>query len=192
MRSFIAVEVPQEIQNAITDWISGIRGLISTPYIRWVPQQNIHLTLMFLGEIPRKDLERLSALLKTRLQDMPSFEVVVSGIGVFPHLRRPRILWAGLGTPSHLQSLTRNVINCANQLGYHSSGKRDFSPHLTIGRIRQNITLSDIQNLNHLLSTTKRNEFGTFMVESIQIYKSDLFPSGAKYTHLVSIPFNGS
>jgi 2'-5' RNA ligase len=115
------------------------------------------------------------------------FSMSVGGVGAFPTTRRARVIWIGLETPPALEDLHRGVEAAAAQLGYPQK-ERPFSPHLTIGRVGQNVSSSDLERIRRVLETIKVDTLGTFRVEAIHIFKSELQPGGAIYTHLYALP----
>jgi 2'-5' RNA ligase len=186
LRSFIAVEIPVEIQNAIAQSTASLKKGFPKPLIRWVAPQNVHLTLKFLGDVSPANLERLSGALKAEAASHEKFSITVSGLGAFPTQRRPRVIWIGLDAPPGLAALQRGVDAAAVQLGYPMED-RPFSPHLTIGRVSQTASASDLQHIHSTLESTKVGILGAVRVQAIHIFKSDLQPGGPVYTLLYTL-----
>jgi 2'-5' RNA ligase len=127
--------------------------------------------------------------LKT-LPPLPSFELQIRGIGFFPHISRPRIVWAGLaGQVEQLRQLQDQVARSLSDLKVHPEDKRAFGPHLTIGRIRDP---RQVSGLVKIIEQGRLLQPGPFLVQEIILYKSDLTPKGARYTKLASFPLQGS
>ena len=187
LRSFVAVEIPTEIQGALARSIVPLQKTLPKPLIRWVASQNVHLTLKFLGDISSANLERLAEALKVEVAVHEAFNMSVGGLGAFPTTHRARILWIGLEAPAALMTLLRGVEAIAERLGYPSED-RPFSPHLTIGRVGQNVSGADLQRIRTALEETSIGALGTVRVDSVKIFKSDLRPGGSVYTHLFSLP----
>ncbi|HTX91485.1 MAG TPA: RNA 2',3'-cyclic phosphodiesterase [Anaerolineales bacterium] len=187
LRSFIAVEIPAGIQDAIAQSTAALRKALPKPLIRWIARENIHLTLKFLGDVSPANLEQLAEALKAEAATHPCFSMSAGGLGAFPNPRRARVIWIGLDAPPALAALQRCVEATAAQLGY-GPDERPFSPHLTIGRIGQSATSTDLQKVRAALEATKVGELGIVRVEAIQIFKSDLQPGGSVYTRLFSLP----
>jgi 2'-5' RNA ligase len=156
-----------------------------------VATENLHLTLKFLGDISPANLERLAGLLTTEAAVHAPFSFAVSGIGAFPNPRRARVIWIGLEAPPALAALQHIVEAAADRLGYPPE-ERSFSPHLTIGRVDQSATSSDLQKIKTALENTRVGALGTVQVNAIHIFKSDLKPSGSVYTHLYAMPMNST
>jgi 2'-5' RNA ligase len=187
LRTFIAVELPAGIQNAISQSTAPLRNSLPKTLIRWVVPQNVHLTLKFLGDVSSTTLEHLVAALKVEAAVHEMFTMSVGGLGAFPNPRRARVIWVGLEAPPALEAIQRGVEAAAEKLGY-SPEERPFSPHLTIGRVGQNVSASDLQRIRTALEATKVGVLGTFRVEAVHIFKSDLQPGGSVYTHLYALP----
>ena len=186
LRSFIAVEIPAEIQNAIAQSTASLKNRFPKPLIRWVALQNVHLTLKFLGDVSPANLERLSGALKAEAASHEMFCISVSGLGAFPTQQRPRVIWIGLDAPPGLAALQRGVDAAAAQLGYPKE-ERPFSPHLTIGRVSQTASASDLMHIHSALESTKVGILGAVRVQAIHIFKSDLRPGGSVYTLLSTL-----
>lgn len=187
LRAFIAVEIPSSIQRAIQDSTASLRKILGDNLVRWVPPQNIHLTLKFLGDISISNLDLIKQMLITEAAQHPRFEMQAEGIGSFPNSRRPRVIWIGLHAPAALESLQRGIESASARLGYSADGK-SFSPHLTIGRVKQNSSAPEIQSLRDALEGTKIGLLGIVHVDAAHLFKSDLQPSGSVYTRLFSAP----
>lgn len=187
LRTFIAVELPAGIQKAISQSTAPLRNSLSKSLVRWVVPQNVHLTLKFLGDVSSTNLEQLVAALKVEAAVHEMFTMSVVGLGAFPNPRRARVIWVGLKAPPALEAIQRGVEAAAERLGY-APEERPFSPHLTIGRVGQNVSASDLQYIRTLLEATKVGMLGTFRVDSVHIFKSDLQPGGSVYTHLYALP----
>ena len=187
LRSFIAIEIPVEIQNAISHSTTALQRALPKPIIRWVSPQNVHLTLKFLGDVSPANLERLAEVLKIEAAVHGMFSMPVGGIGAFPTSRRARVIWIGLEAPPALVALQRGVEAASARLGY-TREDRPFSPHLTIGRVGQNVTAADLQKIRTALDGTSVGSLGMVDVNAIHIFKSDLQPGGSVYSHLFALP----
>jgi 2'-5' RNA ligase len=191
LRTFIAIDFPVPVCDAIQKQTDRLRQTLGNEFVRWVPTQNMHLTLKFLGDTSTSYLDFLKQMLVREADSHPQFDLQLGGLGSFPTRRNPRLLWIGIHAPSDLASLQRNVEAGASRLGYKTE-ERAFSPHLTIGRARQNATLSELQKIRAALDAIQLGNIGTARVDSIHLYKSDLQPGGSIYTKLFSAPLSKS
>ncbi|MBE3117991.1 MAG: RNA 2',3'-cyclic phosphodiesterase [Candidatus Atribacteria bacterium] len=191
LRSFVAVEIPAEIQSALARSTAPLQKALPKPLIRWVAPQNVHLTLKFLGDVSPTNLERLAEALKAEAVAHETFSMSVGGLGAFPTPRRARIIWIGLEAPASLMALLRGVEAVTARLGY-ASEDRPFSPHLTIGRVGQNVSGTDFQRIRTALEGATVGALGTLRVDAVHIFKSDLQPGGSVYTHLYTLPMQST
>jgi len=187
LRAFIAIELSIPVCDAIQKQTTRLRQTLGNDFVRWVPTQNMHLTLKFLGDTSTSHLDFLKQMLAREADSHPQFDLQLGGLGSFPTRRNPRLLWIGIHAPSDLASLQRSVEAGASRLGYKTE-ERDFSPHLTIGRARQNASLSDLQKIRAALDAIQLGNIGTARVDSVHLFKSDLQPVGSIYTKLFSAP----
>jgi RNA 2',3'-cyclic 3'-phosphodiesterase len=186
LRSFIAIETPLEIQNSIAQAAAPLKNLIPKHLVRWVAPQNAHLTLKFLGDVSPANLERLAEALKLEAASHEMFSLSVGGLGAFPNPRRARVIWLGLEAPPALAALQHAVDGASAKLGYPME-ERPFSPHLTIGRVAQTASGSDLRLIRSALESTKVGILGTIRVQAIHIFKSLLQPAGPIYTILYTL-----
>ena len=186
LRTFIALEIPQEIQQIIYKEIAHLRDTIGT-LIRWVPSENMHLTLKFLGNISPANLDMVTQMIRAEADSCQPFEMRVGGLACFPSPKRPRVIYIGLQAPAELEALQHGIESATTRLGYESE-ERAFSPHLTVGRVRNNIPASDQQKIQRALAETQIDSLGTARVDSLHLYNSELKPTGSVYTRLFSAP----
>jgi 2'-5' RNA ligase len=187
LRAFIAIELPTSTLDAIKKQTAHLHQVLGNDSIRWVPAQNMHLTLKFLGDIATSHVDFLKQLLTREADSHPQFDLQLGGLGSFPNSRRPRLLWIGIHAPADLASLQKSVEAGTSRLGYEQE-ERAFSPHLTIGRTRQSVSQPELQKIRAALDTIQLGNIGTAKVDSIHLFKSDLQPSGSIYTKLFSAP----
>jgi 2'-5' RNA ligase len=182
MRTFIALEVPENIQKEVF----SLKENISSHYakIRWVKKENIHITLAFLGEIVEDVIEQVKERLQLVSKKHQTFTMTLQGVGVFPQMKRPRVLWVGV-VPEVKEPITHIANDVIDALGFlHPKDKKKFSPHITFGRIK---FISDLSSLQKVIESISF-ETDEFMVNKITLFKSDLKPDGAIYTPLSKYP----
>jgi 2'-5' RNA ligase len=182
IRTFIAIELPEKIIYTISKVQEEIKsyGL----KIRWVRPENIHLTLKFLGDIQEADTEKVARAVSESVTGHPPISLAVKGIGVFPGIRRPRVIW--LGVSNQLDVLTtfqKTLDEKLEAIGFPKE-KRPFRGHLTLGRIKSKI---DPKTLNDVLKEFTRFESESFSADRIILYKSELKPKGPVYTKLANL-----
>lgn len=187
LRAFIAIDLPDQLQVALEKQITHLRQPLGDELIRWVSTQNMHLTLKFLGTIAASHLEFLKQIITQTAESHNQFDMQISGIGSFPNSKQARILWAGIHAPAELSSLQKSLETGTTRLGYEAE-ERPFSPHLTLGRVRQNIDPTGMQKIRTTLAAIQLGNIGSARVDSIHLYKSELHSSGSIYTKLFSAP----
>ncbi|MDR3578267.1 MAG: RNA 2',3'-cyclic phosphodiesterase [Anaerolineaceae bacterium] len=180
IRAFIAIELPSSIQKKLGEVINGLKNQ-SKDVIRWVPPHNIHITLKFLGDVSTNNLQILTQIIASEVSRYHPFEIRIGGLGAFPNLRQPRVIWIGVQAPAVLENLQRGIEAETRRMGYVAE-ERPFSPHLTVGRTSHNANQDDIRQIAVILSNTTVADLGTVQVESVRLFKSDLQRSGAVYT----------
>jgi len=191
LRAFIAVEIPSGIHQAIEKQSAPIQAALHASQVRWVPMKNIHLTLKFLGDVSPANLEMLEQMLCAEVGQHPEFELEFGGLGAFPSPKRPRVIWIGIQAPAGLEALQHGIEAATATLGYPVE-QRPFSPHLTIGRVKQSTGSTDMQQIRTALEKTKVGWLGSAQVTAVHLFKSDLKPTGAEYTKLFSAPLKNN
>jgi 2'-5' RNA ligase len=181
VRTFIAVDIDPQVREKISRAITQLRPRFLG--VRWVAPANFHLTLKFLGDTEQTRIEAIGAALEERLRPFPRCTINAKGLGVFPDLRRPRIIWVGLAG-NELATLAAHVESALLPLDF-APEKRNFSPHLTIGRWRQTDRPSN--SLGQELASWKDYEFGATTVDEVILFQSVLKPEGATYYRLKSV-----
>lgn len=182
IRAFIAIEINAPIRAALAAMQANLQK--TGARVSWVKPQNIHCTLVFLGDIFQSAAEVLPGILSKALAGIEAFDIGVEGLGFFGTGHSPRIVWAGmagnLAALSKLQQLTCAAVEASGL----SPDKKPFKPHLTIGRVRSN------RNAAALVNAIEKNgkiNFGTIRVQRIVLMRSNLTPAGPEYVMLSSI-----
>ena len=181
LRTFIGFEIPGEVLSQIHDLQARIKvyGL----KIRWVRIENIHLTLKFLGDVEAVKINEIADAVSKSAQGYAPISLQAKGIGAFPSIKRPRVLWVGLsGQLESLVGLQKALDENLEMLGFPKE-KRPFKGHLTMGRIKDKI---EVKKFGDALMDSRGFESEIFTADRIILYKSELKPSGAVYTKLKS------
>jgi len=184
IRAFIAIDLPLSIQTGLDEIIRKLKSPASQA-IHWVPAKNIHLTLKFLGDVSPANLELLKKIVAAEAGRQAAFEFTVAGMGAFPSILRPRVVWVGVQAPPALASLQRAIDVETQRLGY-AAEERAFSPHLTLGRISHKASPQEVRQAAEVLQSAQVGDLGRCFVDSVKIFRSDLQPGGAVYTQLFS------
>ena len=183
IRAFIAIDLTPEIVQHLEQVSTQLKKRLEGVPVRWVPVDNIHLTLKFLGDVSLANVEMLKKILQTEVDGHHAFEISVGGLGAYPSPRRPRVVWVGVEAPTELAAVQSGVENAMARLGY-AREERPFSPHLTLGRVSRNAVGRDERLIGESIEAIKLGFLGVARVNEVHLYKSDLHPNGAVYTRL--------
>jgi len=184
IRAFIALELPPAAVSLLQEVQQELKRLKIRA--RWVRPENIHLTLKFLGDINPDDVGKISDAMTSAAADTSPVTLSVRGIGVFPGIKRPRVIWIGLGgNIQELLALQGRLETGLDTLGFPRE-KRAFKAHLTLGRIKQAVNPDVIRQLMGQYAGLDSDEF---TCDQVILFKSDLKPSGAEYSKLKQTNF---
>lgn len=182
MRSFIAVEISCEIKDALGEIIAKFRGCGAD--VKWVRPANLHVTLKFLGDIDENDIVKISEIVRECSLDIKPFDLAIEGIGAFPDLEKPRVIFVNMCDEIENLSILFDRFN--DKLSHIGIKKEDrkFEAHLTIGRVK---SLKGIEPLLEMIEAEKTRCFGEEYVESVVFMMSELLPKGPRYSKLDTI-----
>ena len=179
IRSFIAVETPQELVAKIEPLLRDLAGLGD---LRVVRKENLHFTLKFLGEISPEMIQPIGDCMRS-VQGMLGFEMSICGFGAFPNARRPRVVWIGSSSEGdRMVALARLLDERLHELGF--AKERSYVPHLTLARSR---TGRANPGLTQYLERMRQIDIGSMLVNSLVLKKSVLTPQGPIYSDLLRV-----
>lgn len=187
IRAFIAVNLSPEILQALDQASSDLQAKLRGIPIRWVPVENIHLTLKFLGDVSTTNIDLLKKILSNVGVNHSPCEVSVGGLGAFPKIHSPRVIWVGLEVPPALVSLQQEVEDETARLGYPGEA-HPFAPHLTLARVSRNASPDQVHAISAVLEKTHLGFLGATRIQAVHLFRSDLQPGGAVYTTIYSVP----
>jgi 2'-5' RNA ligase len=189
LRTFIALELGDDLRTALADLQTLLKRQVGPRAVRWVRPEGIHLTLKFLGDTPVDDVPAIQAALAQAAAQAGPFVVRAEGLGCFPNLRRPRVVWVGVSEPTGaLQALRDGVESHVAPLGYPTERRR-FSPHLTLGRVHRRARKSEAAEVGQVVRSAPVGLVGQLQATHVRFIKSDLHPTGAVYATLLEAPF---
>jgi len=186
LRLFLAIDLgPKTIDSLL----AGTRSLQTKfPNVRWVRREALHLTLHFLGSFPRKDLHLIDRAVNFVLNGVDRFKLEISGLGVFPSVRRPSVIWAGIKHGRHpICTLANRLREKLVEQGA-PSGEQEFVPHITLGRMRRGSSISR-EAIEKTLAEFYGHSFGRLEVRELILFSSDLRPDGVIHTVVRRWPF---
>jgi 2'-5' RNA ligase len=187
IRSFIAVEAPSDIQEALGRVQSQLRR--TGARVGWTQPSNIHLTTHFLGDVRENDIPAISEVMARAAANAPPMELKVSGVGAFPRIGPPRTLWAGLeGDLDALSALQKAIEQALEEdLGIPPE-RREFHAHLTLGRVRSS---RGARELTDAMAALDAADLGRFTADEIVLFMSELRRGGSVYTPMARAKFEG-
>ena len=183
VRAFIAVELSSDARRVLGRLVESLRGQ-DLQCLRLVNPDGIHLTLKFLGQVPVPRLHAVTAAMDRAAAGAAPFEIELRGIGGFPNLEAPRVLWVGIGgNPAPLAELAGTIDGELARLGFPAES-RPFAPHLTLARVREGTPHHQRRRAGDALRQFAGQERAHLPATGISLMRSVLRPEGARYTLL--------
>jgi 2'-5' RNA ligase len=183
IRSFIAVELPEAIKTGLQQLQTELT-LPRYSFVKCVAPEGIHLTLKFLGNISAQKVIEITRVMEQASQGVNPFQLQLTEVGAFPNMRRPRVVWVGIkGDVDKLIGWQQRIDNGLVPLGFAKEA-RPFTPHLTLARLRENCSPGDILHFGEMVAGSHVEVDYNFTVNSLNLMRSQLFPTGAVYSSL--------
>jgi len=181
IRAFIAIELPTELKQELTVLETKLKKN-SPPVIKWVDPASIHITLKFLGDTSDTIIDRLLVAMAESVTGIAPFELETHQLGAFPAVERPQVIWVWVsGEMDELTRLRDNIEKNTEALGFKRES-RPFSPHLTLGRVRDGARPDEVQRIGKLLGETSFTALHKFNASEVNLLKSQLTAAGAIHT----------
>ena len=190
VRSFIAIPVPAEGLQALTATVKWLEPDLGRS-VRWVRPEGIHLTLKFMGDIPAGIVENVLEALQPVAAQFSPFNLAISGLGVFPNLQRPRVLWAGVhGDLETLSNFQSAVDDAVGKLGLPKE-QRAFSPHLTLGRVRRDVPDGQLWKIGQVMADGELSGAPAWTADTVNLMRTELDPAGSRHYLVGSATIGG-
>ncbi len=181
IRTFIALEIPARLRETL---LLIQRSLMAkTVAVRWIGLDNIHLTLKFLGSTRQEQVPEVCEILNSTAEDFSTFSINITGLGGFPNNLNPKVLWAGIEHDSQLCRFHAKLEAALSKAGFQPE-KRQFSPHLTLGRVKD---MGGKRQAAAAINDFTIEGKTSFEASKLAFYKSDLQPEGPVYSMLKQI-----
>ena len=192
IRAFVAVELPPSLRLALLGEVGGLRSKLGDSALRWVRPEAVHLTLRFLGESTQEKLVEVGEIMTQVCGRHPPLTAQVGGLGRFPGGSRPRVIWIGVqestgGLAAVQGELELRIAN----LGYPAE-ERSFHPHLTLARVRREVSPSGLRQLAEQLDHTSVGDLGRLEITHLSLMRSQLGAGGASYSRLSWVELLGN
>jgi 2'-5' RNA ligase len=186
IRSFIAIDLPEELKRGLTDIKLQLQSASRAP-VKWVDPQSIHLTLKFLGNIDVSITGKVTEAIEEAVRGVHPCHLGAGGLGVFPSMKRVQVVWVGLsGEVDRLSHLQQRIESGLAPLGF-ARERRPFTPHLTLARIRDRATQNERQELGELVAGTSFRTDCHIKVDTVHLMKSQLTREGPIYSRISSV-----
>lgn len=187
IRTFIAIDLGERVRARLSGLQEKLARTISD--VKWVTADNLHLTLLFLGEVDALEVVSICREVKKAAEGVAPFTMEVVGVGAFPNLRRPKVLWTGVGAGAEELKLLHDLLEAPLlNLGCYRREERDYTPHLTLGRLTPEERGPE---WGSLLAKHAEWEGGEVMVDEVLIMSSELQRQGPMYTVMGRFPLMG-
>jgi RNA 2',3'-cyclic 3'-phosphodiesterase len=151
--------------------------------VKLVDPKIVHITLKFLGDTDENLVEKIEEIMKNSVEEIKPFEMQLVGTGVFPDQKYMRVAWIGIKNGEQIGKIANKIEEQVSKLGFEKEN-REFSAHLTIGRIR---SAKNKEKLLQVIENYKDTNFGNYKIDSIKLKKSELTPKGPIYTTLKEV-----
>jgi RNA 2',3'-cyclic 3'-phosphodiesterase len=182
-RAFVAVKIPSEVARAAYEGSASLREIGG---VRWVPAENFHVTLKFLGPMTASQCEALTPALRQIAAAAAPFALALGGLGAFPRLESPRVVWLGIVVGREaLADLATQMEEAAAEAGFAPEGK-PYRAHVTLGRVKN---VRETRSLSAALRAPQSAVYGPFTASSLALMDSERTPQGSRYTIIEEFPF---
>jgi 2'-5' RNA ligase len=184
VRAFVATPVPSRLVLTLQKFQAALRARLRGNEVRWGKPEQLHLTLKFLGDVAEGTLSDLAESLKCACAGTTAFQLGLKGIGCFPDIRNPRVIWVGVnGELEKLRRLQERIEAATKDCGDHAENHA-FQPHLTIARVKA--FGRETRPIGEVIEKTKAPQLGRWQVQQIELMQSELTPQGSRYTALAT------
>jgi 2'-5' RNA ligase len=177
-RVFVAIELPAAVRRRLIEHIDRLRKSVPDVRASWLPEDNLHLTLKFLGDVPVTKVGLVAQATESAARMVDPFELVVGGCGAFPPNGQPRVLWIGIEDPSNRLSLLQQTLEAQCEAAGFPREQRLFHPHLTIARLRQPLGSRRLAELHKEIGFDPES----VLTSDLALIRSELGSAGARHT----------
>jgi 2'-5' RNA ligase len=189
-RIFIAIDLLPEIRRWLGNAQLGLQSAVPAGTVRWVEVGGIHLTLKFLGEIPAGRIDAVRGAMDRSREGVQPFSLTVEGVGCFPNIVRPRVVWAGVRGEPLLGDLQRRLEDNLQAAGFQKE-LRAFSPHLTLGRVKDGASDAQLRKIGAAVGSAQTDPPAAMDVSALCLFRSVLRPQGSQYSILYRVEISG-
>jgi 2'-5' RNA ligase len=186
VRLFVALPVPAEVKAVLGRVRSELPATVSPQVLAWTRPENLHLTLRFLGDVDATRVTELQQHLLESLAGMGELDLRCERLGCFPDLRFPRVVWAWVhDVAEQLPVLARRVDEVVAPFADRPAEGR-FTGHITLARCKR-ISRREAEPLARFIERQVARCFGEWRAKELELIRSELTPSGSRYTTLARV-----
>jgi RNA 2',3'-cyclic 3'-phosphodiesterase len=185
-RLFIAIALPEAVKRAIGTAQDELRAALPANSIRWTRREQFHLTMRFLGSVEAEQVDRLNESMRRACAESGDLQLRAATIGVFPGVRRPRVVWTGVDDREGRLAALQRSIEAATDAFTDEPPQETFTGHITLARCRD-INRTQASTLATLVERMASRSFGEWTATSVDVMRSVTAPTGARYTTLAEI-----
>jgi 2'-5' RNA ligase len=191
IRAFLSIELLGEVKTALARLVDEVAGA-RVNGLKPVKSDHLHITLKFFGDVTTEQVKSITNVVTTASKGIRPFTLKLGGVGVYPNSKNARVLWVGLdGDVGPLQDAQRRIDKALERIDIEPES-REFSPHLTIARIRDGTLSGDRRRATEALFSAEFNSRLTIPVNSVSLVRSVLLPEGPEYMRLADISLGGN
>ena len=191
VRAFVSINIDRPILKELRTFQQTLEDGVPKDSIRWSSPEQLHLTLKFLGNVAASALTEVQDALAQIIEPRRVLHLSAEGLGGFPNLRNPRVVWVGVkGDVEPLLQLQAQIEKVTAPWSQKEEN-RAFHPHLTLGRVREK-AFRHTRRIGEFLQGVEQPEFGRWRVLEIHLMRSQLSPKGSTYTVLADLPLRGN
>jgi 2'-5' RNA ligase len=189
IRAFIAIELSPAVRRWLIEARAALEPGLPVRSVRWTNPDGIHITLKFLGDTAAGRLGGIRDVMDRAAEGCRPFPLEADGLGCFPDIHRPRVIWAGVRPLDGLEDLQKRLEDGLERIGFPRE-RRPFSPHLTLGRVRDGVGGRELTEIGRAVEAAAVESTASMEVTGWCLFKSILRPSGAEYSvlHRTSVP----
>ena len=174
-RTFIAIKIP--LTENVSEVYQNIKIGLKEEKVKWVEKWNLHITILFLGDTNENDIEKICEGLSLNLKEFCSFSLKLKEAGAFRDVYKPKAIWIGTKESKQLKELYELIVNSLFSIGFEVQ-RREFKPHITIGRTK---FIKNKNNLKNLVEIFKEKEIDQIKISEVYYYESILTSKGPLY-----------
>jgi 2'-5' RNA ligase len=190
-RLFVAISLPDAVKDEIEKVQREMREVLPGNFMRWTKREQFHLTLKFVGNVAEARVAELSHALRSACVPFPAMRLRAERIGFFPDMRYPRVAWAWVHDEENRLLELQRAVEMSVQSFTSERAEKDFTGHVTLARI-QGMKRPQAEILSKFALGMSGRFFGEWSSDKVELIRSELLPSGARYTTVADFPLSGT